>query len=114
MNEYYSDMLFLDMKPFTLLHRLGVNGKQSGSLAAIQEIPHAVTVMYGPRGCGFHYRNTVRVRSGPVANLECAGLTDRDVIFGGERKLPPVAGNRQDKEAGNDFHFADGCFGCHQ
>lgn len=32
MNEYYSDMLFLDMKPFTLLHRLGVNGKQSGSL----------------------------------------------------------------------------------
>ena len=87
MNEYYSDMLFLDMKPFTLLHRLGVNGKQSGSLAAIQEIPHAVTVMYGPRGCGFHYRNTVRVRSGPVANLECAGLTDRDVIFGGERKL---------------------------
>ena len=50
MNEYYSDMLFLDMKPFTLLHRLGVNGKQSGSLAAIQEIPHAVTVMYGPRG----------------------------------------------------------------
>ena len=76
MNEYYSDMLFLDMKPFTLLHRLGVNGKQSGSLAAIQEIPHAVTVMYGPRGCGFHYRNTVRVRSGPVANLECAGLTD--------------------------------------
>ncbi len=87
MNEYYNDMILSDMKPFTLLHRLGVNGKQSGSLAAIQEIPNVVTVMYGPRGCAFHYRNTVRVRSGPVENLECAGLTDRDVIFGGERKL---------------------------
>ena len=87
MSEYYNDLLLLDMKPFTLLHRLGVNGKQSGSLAAIQEIPRAVTVMYGPRGCGFHYRNTVRIRSGPVDNLECADLADRDVIFGGERKL---------------------------
>ena len=83
MNEYYSDMMLLGMKPFTNLHRLGVNGKQSGSLAAIQEIPNVVTVMYGPRGCGFHYRNTVRVRSGPVPNLECAELADQDVIFGG-------------------------------
>ncbi|MBR1589878.1 MAG: hypothetical protein IJ657_02230 [Acidaminococcaceae bacterium] len=90
MNEFYNDMMLLGMKPFTLLHRLGVNGKQSGSLAAIQEIPHAVTVMYGPRGCGFHYRNTVRVRCGPVANLECAGLADQDVIFGGEKKLRTV------------------------
>lgn len=90
MNEYYSDMMLLGMKPFTNLHRLGVNGKQSGSLAAIQEIPNAVTVMYGPRGCGFHYRNTVRVRSGPVPNLECADLADQDVIFGGERKLQKV------------------------
>ena len=87
MNEYYNDMMLLGMKTNLLLHRLGVNGKQSGSLAAIQEIPDAVTVMYGPRGCGFHYRNTVRVQSGPVYNLECAALADRDVVFGGEEKL---------------------------
>ena len=90
MNEFYTDMMLLGMKPFAFLHRVGVNGKQSGSLAAIHEIPNAVTVMYGPRGCGFHYRNTVRVRSGPVANLECAGLADQDVIFGGEKKLRTV------------------------
>lgn len=46
MNEYYNDMMLSDMKPFTLLHRLGVNGKQSGSLAAVQEIPKAVAVIF--------------------------------------------------------------------
>lgn len=90
MQDFFSDDMILGMRSGGMLHRFAVNGKQSGSLAAIEEIKDSATVMYGPRGCGFHFRNTVRVYTGPVDNLECVNLEDRDVIFGGEDKLRAV------------------------
>lgn len=87
MREFYLDNMILNMKPTTLQHKFGVNGKTSGSLAAIAEIKNAVPVLVSPAGCGFHFRSTVRSRNALNLQLECADLQNRDVIFGAEEKL---------------------------
>lgn len=87
MREYYLDNFLLGLKPFSFWHHFGVNGKIAGSLAAIHEMERAVPVLYGPRGCGFHYRYSARSRNTPYYELECADIQDRDVVFGAEERL---------------------------
>ncbi len=104
MKEYYMDLLLLGIKPFHMLHYLGVNGKLSGNLAAIDEIKGAVPVVYGPRGCGFHYRYAARSRNTPYYELECADFRDKDVIFGAEKKLVTLL-KRLDEEKHPEMIF---------
>lgn len=87
MDQYYQDNMLLGMKIYNFLHRYAVNGKISGNLACISEIKNAAVVLYGPRGCGFHYRYHARSRNQPVYALECVDLRNNDVVFGGEEKL---------------------------
>lgn len=87
MEQYYLDNMVLGMKIYNFLHRYAVNGKISGNLACIAEIRNTAVVLYGPRGCGFHYRYNVRSRNMPFYDLECADLRNKEVIFGGGEKL---------------------------
>lgn len=87
MDQYYLDNMLLGMPNFTHLHRFAVNGKISGNLACISEMKNTAVILYGPRGCGFHYRYTARTRNHPYYGLECTDMRDADVVFGGEKKL---------------------------
>ena len=87
MRDYYQDCTFLGIKPIDLLHRYGVNGKVSGSLAAIAEIQNAQPILHAPVGCGFHYRTSARTRFSPSYKLAVTNLTSDDIVFGGEEKL---------------------------
>ena len=87
MREFYLDKLILGIKPFSMLHSYGVNGKISGNLAAVREMRNTVTVLCSPVGCGFHYKYSIRSRNGIFHELECLDLQNKDVIFGCEEKL---------------------------
>lgn len=85
--DYYRDHTFLGMKPIEILHHYGVNGKISGSLAAIAEIRNARPILHAPVGCGFHYRTSARTRFSSSYKLEVTNLKNNDIIFGGDEKL---------------------------
>lgn len=98
MDQYYQDNMLLGMKIYNFLHRYAVNGKISGNLACISEIKNAAVVLYGPRGCGFHYRYHARSRNNPVYALECVDLRNNDVVFGGEDKLVRLLRKIEDEQ----------------
>lgn len=87
MNNFYLDNMIFGMKPFSITHKFGVNGKIAGNLAAIQEIENTVAVLYGPKGCAFHYKYSTRARNKPFYELESVDFKNKDVIFGAEYKL---------------------------
>lgn len=87
MRPSYFGNLSTYMYPSNLLHYFGVNGKVSGSVGAIGEMSGVCAVLHGPRGCGFHYRNSARRRHQPFYALYSTDLTEREVIEGGAEKL---------------------------
>lgn len=87
MREFYLDNMLLGMKPFSTVHRYGVNGKIAGNLAAVHELKSAVPVLYGPKGCCFHYRYSARARNTNYPELESLDLLNKDVIFGASERL---------------------------
>ena len=91
MQTFYEELSTL-MYPSGLLHAFGVNGKVSGSVGAVGEMGGGVmAILHGPRGCGFHYRNSARRRHQPFYPLLCSGLTEREIIYGGAEKLERTA-----------------------
>lgn len=87
MKDYYLDRMILGMKPFGFVHKFGVNGKVAGNLAAIQEIEDVVPILYGPKGCTFHYKYSTRLRNKVLYDLESLDLQNKEIIFGAEDKL---------------------------
>lgn len=88
MYSVFYDDLVTRMYPSTLLHSYGVNGKISGSVGAIGEIGgDIIAVLHAPRGCAYHYRYSVRRRHQPFYRLLSTDLTEKEIIFGGEKKL---------------------------
>lgn len=87
MKNYYLDNMIFGMHNFGYLHRYGLHGKVSGNLSCIGEMQNVAVLLYGPRGCGFHYRYFARARHSAFFDLECLDMRNRDVIFGGEEKL---------------------------
>lgn len=86
--QTFFDDLSTAMYPSVLLHTFGVNGKVSGSVGAAGEMGGSVlTVLHGPRGCGFHYRHSTRRRHQPFYPLLCSDLTKSEIVYGGAEKL---------------------------
>ena len=75
------------MFPSALFHQMGVNGKVSGGIFAINEIPDAIAIVHGAVGCGYHYRYSARTRNYPVSNLLSSNLKEMDIVLGGEQQL---------------------------
>ncbi len=87
MRQIFSEELSILMYPASLLHRFGVNGKISGSIAAVGEMRNVIAIIHGPKGCGFHYRYSARRRHQPFYNVITSDLTEAEIIYGGEEKL---------------------------
>lgn len=104
MNEYNLDCMLLGSRVGMNMHRYAVNGKVSGNLAAIHDIYKAVPILYGPKGCGFHYRYGARSRSAVFHELECVDVKEAEVIFGGREKLREVV-LRVDREQKPELIF---------
>ena len=85
-NKYY-DEARIALFPSAIFHQMGVNGKVSGSIFALEEIPNAVAVVHGAVGCGYHYRYSARTRNSPNFRVTSSRLEEYDIIFGGESKL---------------------------
>lgn len=77
----------LNLFPSALFHQMGVNGKVSGAVFALGEIPNAIAVVHGAVGCGYHYRYSARTRNYPNYNVCSSQLGENEVIFGGEERL---------------------------
>lgn len=54
--------LLQSLYPWDLLHKLGVNGKVSGSIDVAAKMENVVCVLHGPKGCAFSYRLTAHRR----------------------------------------------------
>lgn len=78
--------LLQSLYPWDLLHKLGVNGKVSGSIDVAAKMENVVCVLHGPKGCAFSYRLTAHRRR-PYPELYASDLEEKDVIFGGMEKL---------------------------
>lgn len=87
MQNKYSDEARLRLFPSAIFHQMGVNGKVSGSVFALAEIPGAVAVVHGAVGCGYHYRYSARTRNSPNFQVASSHLGEEEIIFGGEEKL---------------------------
>ena len=84
---FYED-LATRLYPSSLLHSYGVNGKISGSVAAVGEIGGCVAaVLHAPLGCAYHYRYSARRRHQPFYSLMSSNLTQQDIIFGTQENL---------------------------
>jgi len=68
-------------------HNFGINCKISGAVFSVSEIVGAVPLIHGPSGCAFHQRLTPWRMYASVHNTESTNLGERDVIYGGEKKL---------------------------
>ena len=90
MRSSFFENLSTFMYPSNLLHHFGVNGKVSGSIGAVGEISDAVVILHGPRGCGYHYRNSARRRHQPFYPLFSTDMTEAEIISGGTEKLRNV------------------------
>lgn len=89
MKRYNEERLRRGVQGIDVLHNYALNGKITGALAAVREIPGCIPVLHGPIGCGFHYRRSTRTPE-PVYEAVSTHLTDADVVFGGEEKLVDV------------------------
>lgn len=87
MENYNYKELKLHMFPSALFHQMGVNGKVSGNIYAISEIPNAVAIVHGAVGCGYHYRYSARTRKSLAYEVFSSNLQEDDIVFGGEEKL---------------------------
>ncbi len=85
-NKYY-DEARLHLFPSAIFHQMGVNGKVSGSVFALEEIPGAIAIVHGAVGCGYHYRYSARTRNSPNFKVASSRLGEEEIIFGGEEKL---------------------------
>jgi len=98
LTQAFFDDLNTLMYSSPLLHTFGVNGKVSGSVGAAGEMNDVAAVLHGAEGCAFHYRNSARRRHQPFYRLFSSGLTDREVICGGEKKLEQTVRQVWDRE----------------
>jgi len=89
MKRYYERRLWQGAQGIDVLHNYALNGKITGALAALREIPGCIPVLHGPIGCAFHYRRSTRTPA-PVYEALSTRLDDSDVVFGGEEKLIDV------------------------
>ena len=78
--------LLQSLYPWDLLHKLGVNGKVSGSIDVAAKMENVVCFLHGPKGCAFSYRLTAHRRR-PYPELYASDLEEKDVIFGSVKKL---------------------------
>jgi len=89
MKRYYERRLWHGIQGIDVIHNYALNGKITGALAALREIPGCIPVLHGPIGCAFHYRRSTRTPA-PVYEALSTRLDDSDVVFGGEEKLIDV------------------------
>ncbi len=88
MYSIFYEELTTRLYPSSLVHSYGVNGKISGSVAAVGEMcGSVVAVLHAPQGCAYHYRYSARRRHQPFYSLLSSGITQQDIIFDAQEKL---------------------------
>jgi len=61
--------------------------KLFGAIRAVIGIKNTIPVIHGPRGCAYHIRYLLSVRSGSRIRICSTELSQEDVVFGAEDKL---------------------------
>ena len=90
--------LYLGLYPREIIEAFGFHGKLSGNVSAVGEIPGAVAVAHGPRGCAWHHRHSTRRKHEIFDDLYSTDLTESDIIYGaGDKLLETVRGIWREK-----------------
>ncbi|HIH62045.1 MAG TPA: nitrogen fixation protein NifE [Methanobacteriales archaeon] len=61
--------------------------KLFGAIRALIGIKNTIPIIHGPRGCAYHIRYLLSVRSGSRIRICSTELSQEDVVFGAENKL---------------------------
>ena len=61
--------------------------KLFGAIRAVIGIKNTIPVIHGPRGCAYHIRYLLSIRSGSRIRICSTELSQEDVVFGAEDKL---------------------------
>ncbi|MBC7100681.1 MAG: nitrogenase component 1 [Methanobacteriales archaeon] len=61
--------------------------KLFGAIRALIGIKNTIPVIHGPRGCAYHIRYLLSVRSGSKIRICSTELSQEDIVFGAENKL---------------------------